>query len=237
MAAADETTDRRLQILEAAAQVISERGIDGARLADIAEAADVSLGLVQHYFRHRDRLLTEVFRREQERISERWSTVVDPAADPLERLVDYLRLSSPEGSATAVRSFQPGWSLWLEFWSRANRDEAMRAEVAGIYESFAELFKQAIADGVAEGIFHLHGSVEDVADRIISQIDGTAMRTLLGALDERRMLSLLVDGLCTELGVSDERRAQAHERAKRGAPSPARARARGSRSRRATAAG
>jgi AcrR family transcriptional regulator len=213
-----DSTDRRSRILEAAAQVISERGVDGARLADIAEAADVSLGLVQHYFRHRDRLLAEVFRREEERISERWSSVVDPSADPLERLVDYLRLSSPTGSDNAVRAFQPGWSFWLEFWSKANRDERIRAEVAGIYESFGELFRRAIADGVAQGMFELHGSVEDVADRIISEIDGTAIRTLLGAIDESRMLTLLVDGLCTELGVSDERRTRAHERAQREAP-------------------
>src|SRR5690348_14257805 len=68
----EESADRRSQILDAAVRVIAERGIDGARLADIAEAAGVSLGLVQHYFRHRRRLLLEVFRREEERISETW---------------------------------------------------------------------------------------------------------------------------------------------------------------------
>jgi hypothetical protein len=48
---------------------------------------------------------------------------------------------------------------------------------------------------------------------VIAQIDGAAIRTLLGVLDQGRMLRLLIDGLCTDLGVSDVLRARAHERA------------------------
>ena len=207
--------DRRSQILDAAALVISERGVDAARMADIAEEAGVSIGLVQHYFRHRDRLLAEVFRRESERIAVTWRTVVSADAPPLERLVDYLRLCTPDGSADAARSFGPGWAFWLELWSKAHREPAVRAEVEGIYASFAEPFTAAIQEGVEQGVFEPRGSVADVVDRLVSQIDGAAVRTLLGALGERRMLVLLVDALCLELGLSDELAAEARAHAKR----------------------
>jgi AcrR family transcriptional regulator len=203
--------DRRSRIVEAAALVISERGVDRARLADIAEAAGVSLGLVQHYFRHRERLLAEVFRRESERIEQTWRTVVPADAPPLERLVDYLRLCTPDGSARAARSFGPGWAFWFELWSKANREEALRAEVPGIYRSFAEPFAEAIEDGVAAGVFHPRSAVEDIVDRLVSQIDGSAVRTVLGALPENRMLRLLVDALCLELALDPEQTARARE--------------------------
>jgi AcrR family transcriptional regulator len=208
-------SDRRSQILDAAAVVISERGVDAARIADIAEAAGVSIGLVQHYFRHRDRLLAEVFRRESERIAVTWRTVVDPEAPPLERLVDYLRLCTPDGSAQAARSFGPGWAFWLELWSKAHREPTVRAEVEGIYASFAEPFTGAIEEGVAQGLFKPHSEVADVVDRLVSQIDGAAVRTLLGPLDERRMFVLLVDALCLELGLSEELATEARAHAER----------------------
>ncbi len=207
MAITDEqSVDRRAQILDAAVVVISRRGVDRARLADVAEQAGVSLGLVQHYFRTRERLLIETFRREQERISQIWHDAVPDDADPLTRLAEYLRLSSPEGSASAATPFDPGWSFWLEFWSKANRDDEIRAEVSDIYGDFAELYREAIRDGVERGEFRISGQVEDVADRLISLADGLAVRTLLGGLDRGRMLPLLLDGLAIELGLSDQQR-------------------------------
>ena len=207
MAITDEqSVDRRAQILDAAVVVISRRGVDRARLADVAEEAGVSLGLVQHYFRTRERLLIETFRREQERISQIWHDAVPDDADPLTRLAEYLRLSSPEGSASAATPFDPGWSFWLEFWSKANRDDEIRAEVSDIYGDFAELYREAIREGVERGEFRITGEVEDVADRLISLADGLAVRMLLGGLDRGRMLPLLLDGLAIELGLTEEQR-------------------------------
>ncbi|HEV8453136.1 MAG TPA: TetR/AcrR family transcriptional regulator [Gaiellales bacterium] len=211
----EEPVDRRAQILDAAVAVISRRGVDRARLADVAEEADVSLGLVQHYFRTRERLLVETFRREQERISSIWLNAVPAGSDPLLRLVEYLRLSSPEGGEGAATAFDPGWSFWLEFWSKANRDEEIRAEFRDIYNEFAELFGAAIRDGVQRGEFHPTCDAGDAADRLISLIDGVAMRTLLGGLDRRRMLPLLIGALTSELGLTAAQRRRAARYASR----------------------
>jgi AcrR family transcriptional regulator len=209
MASRAEQVDRRAQILDAAVVVISRRGVDRARLADVAEEANVSLGLVQHYFRTRERLLVETFRREQERISSIWLNAVPAGSDPLLRLVEYLRLSSPEGGAAAATPFDPGWSFWLEFWSKANRDDEIRAEFRDIYDEFAELFRAAIRYGVGRGEFRPAGDPGDAADRLISLIDGVAIRTLLGGLDRKRMLPLLIEALALELGLTSAQRRKA----------------------------
>jgi AcrR family transcriptional regulator len=211
----EQSVDRRAQILDAAVVVISRRGVDRARLADVAEQAGVSLGLVQHYFRTRERLLIETFRREQERISRIWYDAVPHDADPLIRLAEYVRLSSPEGSSGAATPFDPGWSFWLEFWSKANRDDDIRAEVADIYSNFAELYRQAIREGIERGEFTIAGTVEDAADRLISLADGIAVRTLLGELRRDRMLPLLVDALSLELGLTAEQRERVRAAANR----------------------
>src|ERR1700729_1504551 len=109
--------DRRRLILDAALQIVIQRGTDAVRMADVAEAAGVSLGSIQHYFRHRAGLLAEVFRYESERISATYRHVASSDA-PLERLVEYVWLCTPAGSASAATSFE-GWGFWLDFWATA----------------------------------------------------------------------------------------------------------------------
>ena len=50
---------RRQQILEAAVEVIAERGVAGARIADVAERGGTSGPLILYYFESKDKLLTE----------------------------------------------------------------------------------------------------------------------------------------------------------------------------------
>ena len=205
--------DRRSEILDAAAQVISERGVDRARLADIAEEAGVSLGLVQYYFRHRTPLLVATFERESERIASVWTSVVDPIAPPLERLVGYLSLCTPVGSASAARSFGPGWSFWMQMWSYSYRDETVREVVPKVYASFASPFANAIKEGIESGEFD-DVDVSMVVDRLVSLIDGCAVRTVLGAMDEDRMSVLLIDSLILDLGLDAKQARRAKQLAK-----------------------
>ncbi|UNS97901.1 TetR family transcriptional regulator [Streptomyces tubbatahanensis] len=53
---------RRTQIIKATIAVVAELGYEGASLARIAEQADVSKGLVSHYFTDKDRLMETVAR-------------------------------------------------------------------------------------------------------------------------------------------------------------------------------
>ena len=55
----DAAPSARERILEAACELIAERGIGGARIAQIAKAAGVSTALVHYHFRTREVLLTE----------------------------------------------------------------------------------------------------------------------------------------------------------------------------------
>ena len=52
-------TSARDRILQAACELIAERGIGGARIAQIAQAAGVSTALVHYHFRTREVLLRE----------------------------------------------------------------------------------------------------------------------------------------------------------------------------------
>ncbi len=91
--------ERRLHILEAAAEVFASRGYDGTRMSDVAEAAGVTKPLLYKYFSSKDALFRAYSEREGERfVDELRGAMVDGGRPPatlrrtvtvwLERLTD-----------------------------------------------------------------------------------------------------------------------------------------------------
>ncbi len=56
--------ERREQILVAAARCFGERGFHGASIKNICEAADLSPGLLYHYFRNKEEIIDVIIERE-----------------------------------------------------------------------------------------------------------------------------------------------------------------------------
>jgi len=77
--------DRPDEILRAAIEVFAERGLAGARVEDIAEAAGVSKGTVYQYFTGKEELFKEAVRRQVRRTLEGLAAAASPG-DPAERL-------------------------------------------------------------------------------------------------------------------------------------------------------
>ncbi|MFD1957276.1 TetR/AcrR family transcriptional regulator [Paenibacillus thailandensis] len=62
--------DRQKKIIDAAYQVLAEKGYDQASTKEIARVAGVAQGLIGYYFSSKDMLFAEVFRRESEKYCE-----------------------------------------------------------------------------------------------------------------------------------------------------------------------
>lgn len=60
----DDRSQTEQAILKAATAVFLEKGRDGARMQEIAERAGINKALLHYYFRSKERLYLEVFRRE-----------------------------------------------------------------------------------------------------------------------------------------------------------------------------
>ena len=70
--------DKRRAILDAAIRVFARQGYHSTRVADIADEAGVAYGLVYHYFRSKEAVMTELF-------TERWSLLLDASDGLYER--------------------------------------------------------------------------------------------------------------------------------------------------------
>jgi AcrR family transcriptional regulator len=189
--------ERRPQILAAAARVISDRGVEGTRLSDVASEAGVSIGTIQHYFHTRERLLLEAFAFETERAVERWVAAGRDGSSPWEHLLALIEL------VLHPPTFRERWTRWLQFWAAYARDPRRRRTVGRIYESWRSPFRCAIEEGVASGDFDPVIPIDDLVDRAVALFDGLALQVLLEApgASLERMRAVLVASLAHDLRV------------------------------------
>jgi AcrR family transcriptional regulator len=160
---------RKPQILAAAAEVITERGLAATRISDIAERAGTSASGVLYWFPTKDALLAEALTVDEEAFNEMVT----------ERLVE---LRSP--STKLMMLFEAcvddyDWSLWIEVWARALHDDSTRAARQRSDDRWRELLAGVIRSGQASGEFSRARNPDLVALTLATLIDGLALQVTL----------------------------------------------------------
>jgi AcrR family transcriptional regulator len=170
----------RDRILHAACELIAERGIGGARIAQVAKAAGVSTALVHYHFRTREALVHETLDYAFDLAS---AVHLRPAGEngdngragsAAQRLADVIEQSLP-----TTESSRRGWKLWAELWLSAARDPSLRPIAAQMYARYRAWIAAAVAEGMATGEFAAVDP-DETADLAMALIDGLGPRVLLG---------------------------------------------------------
>jgi AcrR family transcriptional regulator len=170
---------RRRAMLQAAAELISERGFGETRIADVAKRAGTSSGLVIYYFGTRDRLLVDALRFSEEAYYDFATTLLNDEQDfrkKLSMLVEWSCVPQLPGEVNGA------WGLWLDLWSTALRHPEVREARSELDGRWRDLVERVVREGLESG---------DI------EVD----------LDVRRFaltFSVLLDGLSTQVALRDE---------------------------------
>jgi len=179
----------RDELLSVARSVAAVRGYHATRLSDVAEASGVPVSSLQHHFGSRDAMLREAVsagvRDELARMREATASI----ADPWQRLRRMLRMAISSDDSDR----REGWLVWIEHWHSALRDRSLLPDTVEVHQQWHAMFAEAIADGVAAGVFHPTDPVDDVATELIALVDGLGIPLLLqrGDLGTRRAQRLV----------------------------------------------
>jgi AcrR family transcriptional regulator len=196
---------RRTQILQAAVETISERGLCDVRIADIASRAGTSAALLIYYFKTKDRLLADALAYSEEQFygqTERELTALPTAVERLARLVE---LSCSVG-AVGKTPLLDEWVLWLDMWARAPRDPDVARDREQMDRKFRAVIADVVRSGQESGEFDTEVDVDDVSLRMAAVMDGLAIQVVLGdpEVSPSRMFELCMRMASHELGFDWE---------------------------------
>jgi AcrR family transcriptional regulator len=196
------TQKRRTQMLEAAAEVIGERGLCDTRIADVAERAGLSPALVVYYFGSKEKVLTEALAYAEDLFyieAFRELTGIEGASEKLVRLIE---LACPAVERSETDEY---WALWVELWSRALRD----GEAARKREALDQRWRSTIAEVVKEG--QRSGEFEPCdperfATYLAALMDGLSLQGLLhdSAVSSELINEMCLDAAAQQLGFDPD---------------------------------
>ncbi len=187
--------ERQNQILEAAAHVIADRGLSDTRIADIAERAGTSAALIIYYFDSKERLLTEALAYAEDQFylyTFHELTGIESARGRLERLIE---LSFPPGEG-ARGGIAWDWTLWIELWSRAVRDQAAARNREALDRRWRATIADIIRSGIRSGEFNEEVDPDEFTLHLSAVLDGLAIQLLL---KDREVTTARARRLCYEL--------------------------------------
>ena len=187
--------ERREELLRAAIEQISARGVAALRIADVAAALGVSSALVLYHFSTKERLVAAAFTHAAEDDLARLRKLLGRRTSALRRLRAAVRWYAPTGQAK-------GWRLWIEGWAASLREPALREVTRELDRQWKAAIAEVIADGVAAGEFPCPDP-DGAALRLTALLDGLAVQltSYTGAVSRTRALRWVDEALARELGL------------------------------------
>jgi AcrR family transcriptional regulator len=167
---------RKPQIVAAAAEVIYQRGLQGARIGDIAKRAGTSGPTILYYFDSKDRLFEEVVDQSDREFYGRLTegqALHERASDKLVHLIE--ETSRPGGITD--------YTLWMELWVRARRDRTVRSNYFRLNRRERVLIEDIVREGQQSGEFSPEADPEEFALALSALMDGLGVQVTLGQPD------------------------------------------------------
>jgi TetR/AcrR family transcriptional regulator, transcriptional repressor of bet genes len=194
---------RRRQIARAVWTLAAQRGLEAASLRNVAAEAGVSMGLVQHHFASKEKMLIYACEHLVERAEEGMRRIVAGSADP----------DSPRSviRAVAVQTLplthqqRTGAGVWFAFLSRAVRDADLAAFIRGAWDGTLALVTEQLQIAQAGGELIAGVDPQAEAAALLSLVDGLVSHLLVEHCAPNQALAMVdahIDRLFRSPGTS-----------------------------------
>lgn len=182
--------ERKEQILQAACEVIAEKGITALRVTDVAKRAQLSTGSVHYYFETKRDLTHAAFEWNFAQSLARRESILTKHTDPLARLRAFVNSYLPGDATTSA-----AWRVWAETWVEALHDPELRKLNDRVYGQWRAMITEIVSDGQEQGLI-VGDDPALLANEIVSVIDGLSIQSLVGS---RHMTGARMRAVCEHL--------------------------------------
>jgi AcrR family transcriptional regulator len=206
--------ERRRQVAHAVQRLISAGGLDGVTVAKTAAEADISVGLVQHYFRSKDEMLLFTYGQILDSIEARLAELILRAEDARTR-IEHILLDGLAELMPLDDNRRQEWRVALAFAGRAVDDPQLAAARTAALTRIRSRIAEAITNGkeCGETPEHLDAMTEaatiaayaeGLSAHLYADPEGMPAETALAALGTH--LSRLFTGTCHLRGLPPGKR-------------------------------
>ncbi|NYH78303.1 AcrR family transcriptional regulator [Actinopolyspora biskrensis] len=163
---------RYQQILDAAWQLIAERGYHSVRVSDVARVCGTSAATIHYYFPGRDDLLTETLRYSVRLAFDRQVAELHAITDAYQRLLRLVELQLPTPGILRLE-----WSVWMQVWNESTLRPELRVLHSDSYKRWHDTIARTIREGQHQGVF-VETDPEELTMTLTALIDGLGIQVI-----------------------------------------------------------
>ncbi|ROS01860.1 TetR family transcriptional regulator [Sinobacterium caligoides] len=164
---------RRNEIAAVTLRVIQRAGVDGATFRSTAEEGGFSRGVVPHYFRDKEQLISFVFDWVANNLIQDILNKAEQITSALAKLrLSLISLLSEDNNDSAS-------IVYMSFWSQAVKNSKLQQQHRLNYLQWRGLVKGYMQEAVHAGDICNDININDESDILISAVDGLCIATML----------------------------------------------------------
>ena len=196
------TDERKRQIFIGLFHTVVKKGFSHCTITEIAEAANVSRGILHYYFKNKQEMLLELMRVLGETHYEGLQRMIAETDDPREKLKGVVRFQYLDES----KPFHDTAGVWVEFWGQAPHDREVREAVSAIQSRLRRLIADLIVQGMDKGVFR-NVDPQCTASVIMSMMEGPTLQWCVDhkAVSIREISRILEDFIACYLELPSPR--------------------------------
>jgi TetR/AcrR family transcriptional regulator, transcriptional repressor of aconitase len=168
----EDVASKRDDVLAAAAHVIGEQGLEAASMREIARAAGCTTGVLTHYFRNKDEMITAALDLAFDQLETR------PEQRPGIDALQSLKLAFLETLPTDLET-RRWWKVWLHAVARSLADPAIADSHAHRYARVRSAIRDALERAARERTLSPGLDLDNATDHLLGWYDGVATHATL----------------------------------------------------------
>lgn len=184
---------RRLQLIEATIESLAKRGYSETTMADVADGAGLSRGIVNFHFESKDKLLVATLQFMAEEYAAHWRAAIAKAGnDPAKRLRALVAADFDRAICNRRKL-----AAWCAFWGEAKSRPTYQALCGARDDRYQDLITELCGALIADGGYDL--DARQTALGIDALLEGLWLRLMLsnGAMKRETALEAALTFLTT----------------------------------------
>ena len=166
--------ERQRALVQAAFEVIAQRGLEGLRTREIAARAGMNVAMVHYYFVNKEALIAAVVDYLVEQFLLYQTSPASEGEDtPHHRLRRWFA-----NAQTYLQDHPKLFIVYQELFLRSRRDSSLLPMLQSLDQRWYANTKRILDDGIQQGIFRATLNVEEVTKMIMALLRGAYLTTL-----------------------------------------------------------
>ena len=157
-------TEKQIQILDVAEELIAKKGFEGTSVRDISAKANINVAMISYYFGSKEKMMVNLYQYRVQKTRETFAEFTQTIKD-----------GKPEMQLKEIINFLVKQLLTYKYFhgfvtQELRHDERVKNTLLEFYQTCVTVLDEVIQNGIVSGVFKRAAKSEDIVSTLIGTV-------------------------------------------------------------------